>query len=147
MMLTSVVGPGTSLKALHAALACKGEVALFPEMPSGCNDYCLLYDSAGYQRHLCKIAPGWFQMMLVSRSVGFMPTLNAAALWGLLTSEAYTTPLLRSWLPWVQQTLLDREMLLPLRCFGCQCGWLKATNDDLDEVVSEGLRTRKLVIA
>lgn len=147
MMLTSVVGPGTSLKALHAALACQGAVVLYPDVPGPPNASCLIYDSAGYDRHLCKIAPGTFQMMLVSRSLGFMPTLNPAALWSILTSEAYTTPLLKSWLSWVHKELLERELLLPLRCFGCQCGWLKATTDDLDGVVSDGLKRKELVIA
>jgi hypothetical protein len=135
------------LKAIHAALASKGDVSIFPDVPRGPNDYRLIYDSAGYERHIAKVALGTWQMMLVSRMPGFLPVLCPASLWGRLTSETFTTPLLKSWLPWIQKELERRELLLPLRCFNCACGWLKATSDDLDEIVSEGLKTKKLVIA
>ena len=146
-MLCSVIGPGTSLKALHATLACKATTALAPDVPGEANMYRLIHDSAGYDRHLSKIAYGTHQMMLVSRCQGFLPEMSAASLWRVISGERFTTPLLRAWLPWIERELLDRELLLPLRCFNCKCGWLKATSDDLDGIVGEGLRTNKLVIA
>jgi hypothetical protein len=146
MFLAGLVGPSTSLKAIHAALACKGNVTIYPDVPEGPNDYSLLYDSAGYERYIGRIANGIWHMMLVSRVEGFMPVLNRAALWRKLNSVQFTTPLLKAWLPWIHEEMVRRELLIPLRCFNCQCGWLKATDTDLDAVVSDGLRGGQLTI-
>lgn len=147
MLIAGVVGPATSLKAIHAALASKSQVALNPDIPHGPNSYGLTYDSTGYERYIGKVAQHTWQMFLVSRVPGFMPVMNKAALWRRLISEQFTTPLLKAWLPWIEQELIRRELLVPLSCFNCACGLLSATNDDLDEVISDGLKGKELVIA
>lgn len=147
MLIAGVVGPATSLKAIHAALASKGDVRLNPDIPHGPNQRDLLYDSAGYTRHIGKVAEHTWQMFLISKVPGFMPVMNKAALWRRLISEQYTTPLLKAWLPWIEHELIRRDLLVPLRCFNCACGLLSATNDDLDDVVSSGLKRKELVIA
>lgn len=147
MMLAGIVGPSTSLKAIHAALASKANVSLYPEVPHGPNVYRLAYDSAGYDRHIAKLGYGTWQMFLVGRDAGFMPVMSRAALWKRLTSAQFTTPLLKRWLPWIENALIARELLVPLSCFNCDCGWLKATTENLDSVVSEGLSNKELLIS
>jgi hypothetical protein len=42
--------------------------------------------------------------------------------------------------------LKDRDLLLRLDGFGCEAGLLTADSDDLDEIVTDGLKFQKIVI-
>lgn len=74
-----------------------------------------------------------------------MPNFSQRSIYLKLRSDAYTTPILRHWTPWLAQELKDRDKLGPLDCFGnCQSGLLTATTKDLDEAVRDGILSGKL---
>lgn len=95
----------------------------------------------GYEVHTHKLRYGMIHAMFVSRSPGFMKVLSDEALWQELTQTTrYTTPILREWLPYVAQNLRNRDILRVCRSFNVKCGELIATDEQLDEIVSGGLK-------
>jgi hypothetical protein len=64
-----------------------------------------------------------------------------------LTSQQFTTPLLRSWGPRLVKDLLYEERLEKLTCFQCDCALLHLTDDGLDEIVSRGVSQHQYPIA
>jgi hypothetical protein len=100
----------------------------------------------GYTTETHKLQYGMSHALFVTRSPGFLTSISEEALWQELTSTRFTTPLLRSWMPWLTERLVDHELLVEAYGFQCRCGVLQTTTDDLDDLVSEGLREGPLVI-
>ncbi len=72
--------------------------------------------------------------------------MDEASVWRERRSERFTTPLLRGWSRYIIDELKDRELLMRLEGFGCDAGLLAADNDELDEIVTDGLKFQKIVI-
>ncbi|SIO37044.1 hypothetical protein SAMN05444166_4161 [Singulisphaera sp. GP187] len=102
--------------------------------------------SEGYQVSTHKLGYGLVHAMFITRMQGFMPVVSEESLWQELTDVRYTTPLLREWVPHIEKTLRQRELLEDAHAFGCHCGILSASTKHLDEVVSQGLQQYELII-
>lgn len=76
----------------------------------------------------------------------FMPSIADDHLWAKLKSVDYTTPLLREWLPYVRDRLVADGKLVDAFNYRCGCGGLNCTTEDLDLIVTEGLKSRTLLI-
>lgn len=100
--------------------------------------------AGGYRRHTHRLGYGWMQAMYVARSPGFLPSVSEEALWQELNTNRFTTPILREWLPYLTEKLLDRELLSYLPGHRCECGLLTASTADLDLIVTDGIQKRML---
>jgi hypothetical protein len=100
----------------------------------------------GYATETHRLQYGLAHAMFITRSPGFLKSVSPEALWQELASMRFTTPLLRSWMPWITRQLLERELLVEAEGYRCLCGVLRATTADLDAIVSDGLRQGSLLI-
>ena len=149
ILLLSVIGPETSVKALTAGLRASGndqkriEYSASVESVEGRS---LSRCSDGYRVYRTKLDYDQWHVLFLAKRVGFMPVMTDDALWRHLQGEEFTTPLLRDWVPWLKTAMQRRELLVCLEQSGCQAGIVLAENADLDELVSQGLKKGDLTI-
>ena len=149
ILLLSVIGPETSVKALTAGLRSSGKDQRRIECSASVGsvesrDLCRCSD--GYRVHRAKLDYDHWHVLFLAKRQGFMPVLTDEAIWRHLQGEQFTTPLLREWIPWLKTALQRRELLVCLGQSGCQAGIVLAENSDLDELVSQGLKKGDLTI-
>lgn len=77
---------------------------------------------------------------------GFLPCISEEAVWQVINSPPFTTPLRRQWLPWLIGRMKEERQVRELQCFNCNSGMFYLQPEGLDELVSEGLRKRAITI-
>jgi hypothetical protein len=144
--ILSVMGAESAAKAIAAILHSEGK-ARFRIEADGINPYQEYdKDKECYSVYKHRASLNHWHFLCVSKRKGLLTNLDEAAVWSELRSERFTTPLLRQWAPYVVGQLKERELLNQLDGFGCEAGLLTADNDDLDQIVTEGLLNRQIVI-
>jgi len=104
----------------------------------------------GYEIHRAKLRDSWWHMVAISRDPRLIPFLDENALWAKLKSTHFTTPLLRHWLPHIQQQLLqqttrnDGKALQSCCNFRSKAAMIYADDAILDGIVSAGVRGHEL---
>jgi hypothetical protein len=98
----------------------------------------------GYAMYTHKLDYGLAHAMLFTRMPGFMRVVNEPALWQELNDTRFTTPILRSWMPYITEKLKARDLLEDAEAFNVSCGVLNATTADLDDIVSGGIKAGEL---
>lgn len=101
----------------------------------------------GYHVYRHRLGYNSWHFLCVARCAGLLPGLSEAALWRELSSDRYTTPVLRSWTPWLMEQLEQKELLKRLACFNCHAGILVADTNDLDQIVTAGLSNQHLHVS
>jgi hypothetical protein len=149
ILLLSVSGPETSVKALLAGLRSSGKDQKRVEYSAHVDTVVstgLTKCPDGYRIHRTKLNYGLWHVLLFAKRKGFMPIMTEEALWQHLQKDPFTTPLLREWIPWLYQALKDQEAIIEATQSGCHVGLLLADSDILDELVSKGIREGHLAI-
>jgi hypothetical protein len=149
ILLLSVVGPETSVKALTAGLRSAGQDQrriAYAARVAGIDRPRLVACPDGYRVCRAKLPYGLWHVLCLARRDGFLPVLTEATLWQQLRGEPFTTPLLREWTPWLYRAMKERGLLTELTQSGCQAGLLRADNDALDALVCEGIQKGHLAI-
>jgi hypothetical protein len=158
VMLLSVAGAETAIKAVNACLASnvnarfEADVRLRSsrtvESPEGEERYCptLVRAPEGYESHKSRLGYNTWHLLALSKRDGLMPCVSATALNRQLHSPRFATPLLRSWVPWLAAKLGEARHLTLLDGFQTRAALLKAGTPELDELVSCGLRDGHLSI-
>ena len=149
ILALSVVGAETALKAIRAVLHDKNLRAYFQGegLFPACNSYTrLARGDWKYEVAATRLGLGTVQMMAVAQAPGLLRAVSDEALWRELRSSSYTTPILRAWVPWLREQLVEQQMLRKADCFGCEVGRLIVTSDKLDELVSWGVKSGELAL-
>jgi hypothetical protein len=149
ILLLSVVGPETSVKALTAGLRASGpdqQRIDYAAHVGGVHAAHLTKCEAGYKVYRTKLGYGLWHVLFHARRDGFMPVLNEETVWQQIRGDRFTTPLLRAWMPWLYDEMKRRGDLIELTQSGCQAGLLLAEGEALDALVSEGVRNGSLAI-
>lgn len=143
----SAAGSHTAVKALHACLW-GGAPATFRVKAGNFKWATMRANASGYKSYMAKLAGcyGWWQIVAIAKQPGIMPVIDDAALWREFKSEKYTTPILRSFMPWIRDQLLGKGLLHRLDGFRCAAGLLSVTTAKLDEVVKAGVEFGHLKI-
>lgn len=148
LLALSIVAPDTAIRSIRAMLFdpdCVPTLNLQPNNPDASALRLTKYRTDGrrfarYEARVAKLAPHTVHMIARIKLDGFMPSVDDAGLWSELSSPRYTTPLLRGWMPWVRERLIEEDLLAEASGRNTSAGLLSATSDDLDEIVSEGVR-------
>jgi hypothetical protein len=156
LLLVSLVADTQQVKQIRAIL-CGGAKAVI--MAGGINvnqpgkaDWyakqpCKLYPSEeGYQCYTHKIGYGMAHALFLTRTPGFMKVVTPESLWQELNNVRFTTPILKEWVPYIEEQLRNMSRLEDAECFNCKCGILSATTTSLDEVISQGLAQDNILI-
>ena len=100
----------------------------------------------GYQIYTHKLNYGMTHALFITRMPGFMKVVTPESLWQELNNVRFTTPILKEWIPYIEETLRYEERLENAHTFNCNCGILSATTQSLDKIISEGLQQHELII-
>lgn len=147
VQLLSVAGPHTTIKALHACLAGGATVSYSIEGTGELDDWIIYPYGDGYRCYTHRLTLNTWHLLAIAKREGLIPVVNDTALFNILKSDKFTTPLLPSWTPWLAKHLHRKGMLEPLACWQCEAATLDATTENLDGLVSEGLAYHALKIA
>jgi hypothetical protein len=150
ILLLSVVGPETSVRALTAGLRSSGkdqERVEYTAHVGAVHMPSLARCVDGYRVYHTKLAYGLWHVLCLAKRADFMPVMTEDAVWHHLQSASFTSPLLREWVPWLYKKMKANGLLVELNQSGCQAGLLLADSEAVDELVSEGLRKGHLAIA
>lgn len=93
-----------------------------------------------------KLAPGVIHMVALAKIPGLMPNMGDDHLWVELTSPRYTTPLLRSWIPWLKEVMVKNGKIIVAHGLASSVGVLRIEPDELDALVSLGVKEGHLLM-
>lgn len=146
LYLLSAVGSDTVVKAVRAILLepnveCKIGVSPSPE-----EKYRMNKCAGGYVCRTAKLSGGLVHLVATAKMDGFLPDISEPALWLELTSDRYTTPLLRHWCGPLKEKLLALHGLIPCEGVNTTAGVLVASPEGLDKLVSELVRRGELTL-
>lgn len=162
----SVAGPGQRIKAFLAALSAGSKVSFEANdialecwnrkwTPSGVvlernapmeDIGQLVAAEVGYACSRTKLPHGWVHVVGHAKDPRLLLCLNDEELWRVLSGPAFTTPVLRAWVPWIRSELERRLLLLPMFNFGCEVAKHLCDQEQLDDLVSNGVKSGSLVI-
>jgi len=149
ILLLSVVGSETSVKALTAGLRSSGKDQKridYTVHLGSVNETHLIKCPDGYRVYRTKLEFGLWHVLCLAKREGFLPVVSDETLWQHLQSHRFTTPLIREWVPWLCTEMTKKGVIAPLTQGGCRAGLILADNDILDDLVSNGTRKGHLVI-
>ena len=138
----SAVGSGTAIRALAAGLRSKEKVLFHAP---GIHSYYLSADDKYTFRYAHLDVDTW-QLTAMTTDPRFLFHSTDNELWRLLSSDEFTTPILRSWLPFIRHTLRRETHLLKTveHSLGCDPVICRAEDKHLDLIVSAGIKSGKL---
>lgn len=151
LLMLSATGPDTAVKSVRATLY-QPEVEAEFVLESECIDRIIkakvAFDNkpAAYSAAVAKLAPGVIHLVALARIAGLMPNMSDDHLWAELNGPRYTTPLLRSWIPWLKETMTQSGAIVLADGLAATVGVLKADPEALDDIVSQGIRDRVLTM-
>ena len=144
LLMLSATGPDTAAKAVRATLYqsdVEAEFALdFGDTTerlarARCDGKPVSYGAA-----VAKLAPGVIHLVAVAKIPGLMPNLSDDHLWAELSGPRYTTPLLRPWTGWLKRAMIESGGIIMAEGYGTTAGVLTTKPEELDEMVSSGVR-------
>jgi hypothetical protein len=146
MLLLSVTGPDTAVKSLRATLYQPDVDAEFLLQNGDTSQQMikarLLFGGrpAVYSAAIAKLASGVIHMVALAKIPGLMPNMSDDHLWSELAGSRYTTPLLRTWIPWLKEALAKDRKIIVGEGFASSVGVLRVEPDELDALVSLGVK-------
>jgi hypothetical protein len=140
LLLLSVVGPSTAIKAAKALLA-DGPKRV--RIRKNYQKYKPLAE--GYRCAFHKLEFGNVHLLAVAKIPSLVCPMTEDALWRMLTTSPHRgrSPMLRHWMPWIYEQLEEGypQLLRKAYCYGCDVGTLIADVPEVDEIISRGVRS------
>jgi len=93
-----------------------------------------------YTAAVAKLALGVIHLVALAKIPGIMPNISDDHLWAELTGPRYTTPLLRSWIPWLKGVMVKGGGIVVTDGFASTVGVLRVEPDELDALVTLGVK-------
>lgn len=152
LLLLSIVADGMRVKAVRALLHTNTRQTSIDincdekftrtgfDHGASVNGYGIQIASEGYETTILRMPFGECHAIFRAREPDFMAVLDDEALWNLFREDRHTTPILREWVPWIREELARRQLLIHCWCHRATSAILSATVDQLDDVVSKGVR-------
>jgi len=146
IQILSVAGPATSVKAVTAGFQTNraGVSQVTFHDVEGRKPF---RGHRGYEPYNCykhRLGLDTWHLVVISTDQNLLLTVSDEAIWRHLTSDRYTTPLLRTWMPWLVSELREKGHVREHQCVNCQTAHLYLTEGKLDEIVSLGINRGEL---
>ena len=146
LLMLSATGPDTAVKSIRANL-------YQPELDS---EFVLEIDDQTkrmikakitldgkpvvYKATVAKLASGVIHLVALAKIPGLMPNISDDHLWTELISPRYSTPLLRTWIPWLKRIMVQGGGIVVADGFTSHVGVLRTEPDELDALVTLGVK-------
>jgi hypothetical protein len=145
LLLLSATGSDTAVKAVRATLYQPSIDAMFNLADGNGREMIKArstYDGkpVSYNAAVSKLAPGVIHLVALAMIPGLMPNMSDDHLWTELSSPRYTTPLLRSWIPWLKRTLVSSGGIVACQGISASVGVLRTEGEELDALVATGVK-------
>ena len=146
LLMLSATGPDTAIKSVRATLYQPDVEAEFlldgDDMTQTMVKARIVFMGvpATYSAAVTKLAPGVIHLVALARIPGLVPDVSEDHLWVELTSPRYTTPLLRSWIPWLKGVMAQGGGIIIGDGFASAVGVLRTEPDELDALVTLGVK-------
>ena len=101
-------------------------------------------DGYPYKARCLRLGFNSWQCLLYSSRPGLLLSDDDETLWQELSGTRFTTPLLRSWVPYIRTKLTEKGLLKPTVSFGFSPMLLELKSGQLDAIVSQGIKYKKL---
>jgi hypothetical protein len=146
LLILSATGPDTAVKSVRANLY---QPDIDTEFVLEQNDTtermlkartCFDGRTVTYHATVAKLAPGVIHLVALAKIPGLMPNMSDDHLWAELTGPRYTTPLLRAWIPWLKRVMAQGGGIVVGNGFASTVGILKTEPDELDALVTLGVK-------
>lgn len=145
LYFVSGAGTATAVKALTATLNSRRKLGLWIKgLGRVNNDRYVWTDGEGYQVVRHRLGLDQWHVMAWTKNWRFLVEDTDQHLWSALKSENFTTPLLRSWMPYLRARLKSRNYLQELECHRATSRMLYVPSVKLDEIVGEGVAAGEL---
>ncbi|HEY1859191.1 MAG TPA: hypothetical protein VGG61_02490 [Gemmataceae bacterium] len=144
VMVLSCHGPQQSLRGLSAVLTSDTKMRLEWYDDDDCATE-IGKDGCGYRTFKHPLCQGLWQFLWVSKDTRLL-VAGKDALGQALLGDPFTTPVLPDWVPHLQAALEEDGLLTALSGEGCESAYLTASCEELDQIVSDGIRSGKLKI-
>jgi hypothetical protein len=146
LLLLSATGPDTAVKSVRATLYQPDIEAGFV-LENGDASQQMLKAKLGfdgkpvkYGAATMKLAPGVVHLVALAMIPGLMPNMSDDHLWTELSGPRYTTPLLRAWIPWLKQAMVEGGGIVASQGVAAEVGVLRTEPDELDALVVSGVK-------
>lgn len=100
----------------------------------------------GYRCSYHRLGYQTWHMVAVARCPELVLPYSEEMAWRCLSGPAYTTPILRRWMPAILDFMKENRKLQMCKAFGVQAGMIHCSQQHLDEIVSHLLKERKVTI-
>ena len=144
LQLLSCVGSGVAIRALAAGLRLGGSVEFYArEVAYG----CCLRSVSKYRFRYAKLGLDTWHLLAIADDPRLLLELTDASLWQLISSDEFTTPVMRHWVPWIREAMLYgtrgalQEMHYTHNCKPYRC---YAGDSSLDSIVRFGVQNGHL---
>lgn len=150
LLMLSATGPDTAVKSVRASLYQPDIEVEFVLEHEDTNQQMVkarsMFDGKPvvYKAALARLAPGVIHLIALAKIPGFMPDISDDQLWIELTGPRYTTPLLRSWVPWLKEVMSQGGGISIGNGFASSAGVLRTEPDELDALVTLGVKEGQL---
>ena len=154
LVILSCVGYASDIKAMRAALATNDKDGMLLQgchLKGGNGGHFHAKDawpfrSTRYSCYAHKLGLNAWHAIFQARVAGILVDGSDDTLWAELNSERFTTPMLRSWLPYIREELIRFNMLRPCDCMDCEVSRLSCNTQTLDSIVETGLKNGAISI-
>ena len=102
--------------------------------------------AVSYGAAIAKLAPGVIHLVALAKIPGLMPNMSDDHLWTELSGPRYTTPLLRSWIPWLKQAMTEGGGIVVAEGMASTVGVLNTEPGDLDALAMQGVKEGHLCL-
>lgn len=150
LLMLSATGPDTAVKSVRATLY-QPDVEAELVLENGDTFQQMIKAKTAfdgkpvtYSATVVKLAPGVIHLVALAKISGLVPNMSDDHLWAELTSPRYTTPLLRAWIPWLKQVMAQGGGIVVADGFASTVGVLKTEPDELDALVTLGVKEGNL---
>jgi hypothetical protein len=146
LLMLSATGPDTAVKSVRATLYEPDVEAEFlldnDNATLRMRKAKMIFDGKPviYAAALAKLAPGVIHLVALAKIPGLMPNMSDDHLWAELTGPRYTTPLLRTWIPWLKDAMASNGGIVVANGFASTVGVLRTEPEELDEMVTLGVK-------
>jgi hypothetical protein len=156
LLYVSLVAEANFVKAIRAILgggakahiSASGGKVKVPNSPHSvaADPHKLVKAEEGYECFTHKLEYGLIHACFVARTDGFMLNVSDEALKAQLSDTRFTTPFLPEWITYIREQMTKGGILQLCPSFNCECAIITSTEAQFDFVVSNGLKTGKLII-
>lgn len=157
ILAVSFVGPSTSCRAILAALRSgKSSSATFNVIRYALfSNVILRQHLGGYDVRVSQVKCGNLKathVVAVAKDDRIVLSDSDDSLWNSIRSDRFTTPVLRSWVPWIRETVKSSPAYGSCRILGKASGFqtdvcvFRCTTERLDDIVSTGIKDGHLVL-